>query len=81
MVKHTNAERVDGLFQASRDLLVFRVWRRVAARVIVHENYGSRAKVQGCPPDFAGMALGVSPDICYSRQRKQRHQQLSLALY
>ena len=28
MVKHANAEHVAGLFQPSRDLLVFRAWRR-----------------------------------------------------
>jgi hypothetical protein len=55
MIKHTNAERVAGLFQAARDLNVFGTWRRLAARVIMHENYGSRAKVQSGPPDFAWM--------------------------
>lgn len=55
VIKHANAERVAGFFQAARDLLVFWAWRRVAARVIVHENYGSRAKVQSCPPNFAWM--------------------------
>jgi hypothetical protein len=52
VVKHANAQQVAGLFQAPRYLLIFRAWRWVAARVIVHEHNGSRTKVQGCPPDF-----------------------------
>jgi len=55
MIENFYPQHVGRFLESPGDFDVFLAGRRLSAGVIVNENYGSRAQVKSCAPDFPRM--------------------------